>query len=64
MSHRNDSEMESYDINTHVDPCTQGGYKEIEPQQIAFLLDHQFIQIAINTRDQPVKTLVPLGTIT
>jgi len=56
--------MESYDINTHVDPCTQGGYKEIEPQQIAFLLDHQFIQIAINTRDQPVKTLVPLGTIT
>jgi len=54
--------MESYNITTHVDPCPKEGYRGIEPQQIAFLFIYQFIQIATNTRDQPVKTLVPLGT--
>ena len=61
MSHRDDSEKESYDITTHVDPYPTEGYRGIKPRQIAFLFYHQFIQIATNTRDQPVKTLVPLG---
>jgi len=59
---QNDSEMESYDITSIRDPCQEAGYRGINARQIAFLLDHQFIQIATNTRDQPVKTLVPLGT--
>jgi len=55
--------MESYDIITHINPCPKGGFRGIKPRQIAFLFHHQFIQIATNTRDQPVKTLVPLGTL-
>jgi len=61
-SHRNDLEVESYDITTDVDPCLKRGFKGIDAYQIAFLFYHQFIQIATNTRDQAVKTLVPLGT--
>jgi len=59
---RNDSEMESYNITGMRDPCQEAEYRGINARQIAFLFHHQFIQIATNTRDQPVKTLVPLGT--